>query len=157
MDALRQYVVSITSAAVLCGVLKAMVRKGPSSGIIKILCGTFLAFAFLNPLTDLSLEVLAEPIIPGLEGRQSALEEGAYLSRTALEQEISQRIEEEIIQKAAILGVEVSVDVDFSGDTPPIPIALTITGNVSPYAKIQLEQYIRDELGICKEDLRWIG
>lgn len=157
MDAIRQYVISVTSAAILCGVIKGLVRKGPAHGIIKMLCGTFLAFTFLKPITYLSFDTLANPINIQIEEGSSAIEDGQKVSAEAMKEEISKRISEMLSRKAAEFGAEVLVEVTFSDGPMPVPIGLEITGAVTPYVKVQLRQYIRNELGISEEDLSWSG
>lgn len=157
MDAVRQYVISITASALLCGVLKGMVGKGTAQGVIKILCGTFLAFAFIKPLTELSFTALADPFIPGMEAGQDAVAEGQNISKEAMKSEIAEQISRIIVRKAEEFGSEVYVEVYFSEDTMPVPVGLKISGSISPYAKVQLQQYIRSELGIDEEALTWTG
>ena len=155
MDAIRQYVISVTSAAILCGVIKGIFQKGPAQGLIKMLCGTFLAFTFLDPVINLPLDSLSYPITIKLEEGRDAIADGIMISENASRQEITRQIAEVITEKANEFGLEVSVEVVFSDESTLIPIGLRIAGDVTPYAKIQIQHYIRNELGISEEDISW--
>ena len=157
MDAIREYIISVTSAAILCGVVKGLIRKGPAHGILKIICGVFLAFTFLHPVMNIPLYSLTDPIIIKLEEGRDAIADGVKISEEASKQEISNRISEAVSKKAAELGLNLTVEVIFSDESVPIPIGLKIAGTASPYAKIQLQHYIRNELGISEEELNWTG
>ena len=157
MDAIRQYIISVTSAAIVCGVMKGLVKKGPAQEIIKILCGTFLAFTFLNPVMNLSLDNLSDPIMINLEEGRDAIADGVKMSEDASKQEISKRISDAVSKKAAEFGLTLSAEVIFNNEPIPVPIGLKISGAVTPYAKIQLQHFIRNELGINEENLSWIG
>ena len=60
-----------------------------------------------------------------------------------------------ILDKASQLNVELSVEVTI--DEENIPTAVTLSGEVSPYARRQLQEIIESDLGIAKENQRWTG
>lgn len=61
-----------------------------------------------------------------------------------------------ILDKAAAMNVSLEVSVTVEGD-PPVPAAAQLSGEVSPYAKQQLEKILWEDLGISKEYLEWTG
>ena len=70
---------------------------------------------------------------------------------------IKQRTESYILEKARSLGTEVTVEVTLSTEEMPVPIGVTLTGSISPYAKEQLAQMMEQELGINRKEQIWIG
>jgi len=157
MEAARQYVVSISAAAIFCGVVISLLGKRTAHALVKILCGTFLAFTFLNPIADLSLDMLDIPFLPELSADQDAVAQGTMIRNQAMGQIIQERTEDFIMDIALECGAAVTVEVSLSDEELPVPVGVTITGAVSPYVKEQLQKALRDELGILQEDQLWIG
>ena len=48
MEGLRQYVISVTTAAIVCGMLTAVLKKGTMQSLVKLLCGFFLGTALAS-------------------------------------------------------------------------------------------------------------
>lgn len=157
MDTIHQYVIAIISAAIVCSVIKGIVGNGLSHGIIKILCGSFLAFTFLKPISEVSFDSVFASMSLEIDEGDRLITEGQNASRAAIQKEITDRITKLIAQKAKDIGVEITVQVIYSEDSVPIPIALEITGEITPYARVQLSHYIRSEFGIGEEGIHWIG
>ena len=61
------------------------------------------------------------------------------------------------MDKAAAMGLELTARVGLSSDDPPVPVCVEITGAVSPYMKLRLEEMILEGLNIAKENQVWIG
>ena len=157
MDSIRQYVISIISAAIICGIIKGMIGNGLSQGIIKILCGSFLAFTFIKPIGVFSFESINASMSLAIDEGNRLVTDGQNASRVAIQNEIADRISKSVAQKAKNVGAEITVEVIYSEDSIPVPIALEIVGEISPYAKVQLSHYILSEYGIGEEDIHWIG
>ena len=62
-----------------------------------------------------------------------------------------------ILSKAESLGAKLEVTVELSDELYAKPVAVQLTGAVSPYAKQTLTQMIEEELGLNREAQRWIG
>ena len=62
MDAIRRYVITLTAAAMLCALVKAITagRKGQEK-ILSLVCGIFLLATALGPLGLLRLPDLSDP------------------------------------------------------------------------------------------------
>ena len=65
MDAIRRYVITLTAAAMLCALVKAITagRKGQEK-ILSLVCGIFLLATALGPLGLLRLPDLSDPTAP---------------------------------------------------------------------------------------------
>ena len=54
MDSIRQYLLSITAAAVICAIINALSgKKGTTSAVVKLLSGLFLTLSVISPLLNL--------------------------------------------------------------------------------------------------------
>ena len=62
MDAVRQYMISLTAAALLCSLVRALVPKGRMQRICTLLCGLFLAMTALSGLAGWELSDFAAEI-----------------------------------------------------------------------------------------------
>ena len=61
------------------------------------------------------------------------------------------------MEKAKDLNLDLVVEVELSDDECPIPVAVSLTGNVAPYAKSVLGDAISRDLNIPKERQKWIS
>ena len=86
---------------------------------------------------------------------QEAATAGEQQAKSALRESIKQRTEAYILDKAKTLAAQVAVEVTLSNEAIPVPIAVRISGNISPYARMQLQTILQEELGIPKEAQAW--
>lgn len=157
MEALRQYVISVTAAAIICSMLTAVLKKGAMQTFVKLLCGFFLAFTFLNPIGKLELETLPMNIKFDDSLAADAALEGERYARNSMAEIIKGETEAYILDKAAELDLSLEVEVFLSGDEIPIPESVRLTGQASETARRQMENYLEKELGIAKENQKWTG
>lgn len=158
MDAIRQYFLSVTTAAIICAVLKALPgSKGITGGIVKLICGLFLAFTVIRPVTDIRIEDFSVFIGDISADAQTAISIGEDFSRDNLAALIKEEAEAYILDKAQALNADIQVTVAVSRDSQPSPEEVYITGNVSPYIKAQLQKIITEDLGVAKEYQIWIS
>ena len=156
MDGIREYLISVTAAAVLCGILKSLMgEKGNSASLVRLICGIFLALTVIRPLKELTLTDIS--LLPsGLMAEARATSgEGVDYTRQTKADLIKQQCEAYILDKAQTLGAGIQVEIRISEDGEPIPVASMITGNLSPYAKNQLSSTLEKDLGISQEDQKW--
>lgn len=153
---IREYLLSVTAAAILCSVLRHLLAgKGTAANISKVLTGIFMALAVLAPFVQIRLSDLTDLRLDITQQTQDAVHYGQNSAHSALKESISQRLEAYILDKATGLNVELKVRVEVSDDQIPMPLRVHLQGNVSPYAKRRLQGILRDELGIDKENQLW--
>jgi hypothetical protein len=155
MEYIREYLISVTAAALLCGILQSLSPQKSSNGLLKLICGIFLSLTVIRPLADIRLEeieFLTEQVHADAE---SAAAEGADYAKQAMIRQIKERTEAYILDKAASFDGHITADVLVEGD-PPVIISCTIQGNLSAYAQTQLRRILEEDLGIPEEDQRWI-
>jgi hypothetical protein len=88
------------------------------------------------------------------DGSQYA-QQGSQTSKDAVSDIIRERSEAYILDKAALLGADIRVELTLSRDALPIPVSVTIYGAVSPVSRQRLQKLIRDDLGIPLEAQTW--
>ena len=157
MDSVGSYVLSVTAAGILCGIVASILgEKSSYSGIIKMMAGIFLAVSVVKPLVNIRLGnldgYLTDLNTDGLE----AAEAGIQMSKDAINTIIKSKVEAYILDKAESLGVKLSVEVRVENGSVPQISGVRLTGPISPYAKQQLSGIICADLGIAREKLKWI-
>ena len=70
---------------------------------------------------------------------------------------VQEHTEAYIVDKATALHASLSAQVTVSDDEIPIPVAVRLTGAVSPNVRRQMEDFIQEELGITRENQKWTG
>lgn len=157
MDALREYILSVTAAAILCGILRTLIgEKGTAAGIVKLICGLYLAFTVIRPVAQVELSEFSFFTAEIAEDAQEAVNAGEDFVRDSVSHIIKSETEAYILDKARTYGAEIQVEVILSDATQPIPEKIKIKGALSPYVKTQLQSMITEDLGIPKENLSWM-
>lgn len=157
MDGLRQYVIAVTAAALICGIVSGLVQNGAAKEVIRLLCGLFLAFTAIRPMAGLDLNALLEYSFSFSGDAESTAAMGENMARQTMADIIKAESEAYILDKAAELNASVTVEITVSEDGTPIPMAAVLGGEVSPYAKQQLGRILQADLGIAKENQLWTG
>ncbi|MDO5399793.1 MAG: hypothetical protein Q4F17_02270 [Eubacteriales bacterium] len=155
MEGLRQYLLSIICASLICGIVLSMVKEEGARTAVKLLCGAVLAMTVVSPLFGLDPDRLAELIPDSLDGA-GYVSEGENMARQAMAQHIKQACEAYILDKASSLHADVEVEITLGGEDQ-VPVAAELTGTASPNARAQLLSSLQGELGIPKENIRWTG
>ncbi len=156
MNGIGEYLISVCCAAILCAIVTGILgKKGAVGGAVKLITGIVMILTLFSPLVDIQLDKL-DSVLDGISLDGEALAaEGENSSRTAMAAIIKQQTEAYILDKAGDLGADVSVEVTLSEDSVPVPEAVHISGNLSPYAKKQLTDMLTQELGIAGEGQSW--
>lgn len=156
MDGLRQYIISVTAAGVLCAVIRSVLgEKGTVGALLKLVSGIFLAFVVARPLAKVEIMDASALWEDFSIQADSAAEAGENLAREAMADIIITQTQAYILDKGAELGLELSVQVTLDEDN--VPVSVTITGAASPAARTALQNQIQQNLGIAKENQIWTG
>lgn len=156
MASIKAYIFSVTAAALLCTICTRLLSgQSTAASLGKMLTGMFLLFCLISPLRDLRVgNVLALTEDWKAKADQAKLQ-GETSSKNALCNSIISQTEAYILNKAASLHAEIDVEVMLSEEAIPIPVQVSITGEISPYAKTLLQRMIENDLGIPKEKQIW--
>lgn len=156
MPELREYLFSITAAALLCAIAKHMVGQKKNTGkLIYIITGLFLTVTMISPVTDIRIGNLEEYIEDLYTDGQSISEKGKSMAYQEMEHIIKEQTQAYILNEAERLGTHIDVEVTLSDSYPPEPKQVTMTGSVSPYQKKCISQYLAQYMGIPQERQIW--
>lgn len=157
MEEIRQYILSVISISILCG-LAQMFFSGSSTGsVVKLITGLMITITVVGPILqnkNISFITYFENI--AVEG-DWAVREGEEAAVIATAELIKDRTESYICDKAADMGAVITVDVNLRDGMPPVPSEVTVRGAVSPYVKKQLMSCLQEDLGINEDQQIWIS
>ena len=153
-----QYILSIGLASLLVAIIGEFSDRKSSTGtVIRMICGLFLAFTVLSPLTDLNFEILDAFSRELNIDAATVISTGNQLRAESVRELIKQETEAYILDKARWLGCTLTAAVTVSDAQVPVPVSVQITGDISASERRELEKFLEQELGISKENQQWIG
>ena len=154
---MREYVLGIAAAAMICGIILCFEENSPTKPLLKLICGLCLTFAMVQPflnLWDRNWQALG---IQFEEEAAEAVEAGKQQGEKTIHKLIKQETESYIMDKARELRLEIQAEVTLGDQALPVPERVTIYGVLPPYGKSRLSLILTRELGIAKENQRWIS
>jgi hypothetical protein len=158
MDAMRQYIISVTAAAILCGIVKGIhFGDGASGALIRLIAGIFLALVVVSPLSGIRIEDFLTCTRDYSLAGDTAAALGEDAAIEAMASVIKSNTEAYILDKAAAMEAALAVEVTLSDELPPVPVEVRLSGDISPYIKTRLQSILEDDLGISKENQIWTG
>ena len=158
MQDIGKYILSVGMAALVVALITEFSDKKSSSGIlIRMVCGLFLTFTVINPLTEMNFEILETFSGSYSHDAEAAVTMGTEKAEDSLREIIKQETETYILDKAQSYGCTVEVEVAVGKGTVPKPESVTISGQISTDARKALEEMLETELGISKEYQQWSG
>lgn len=154
---MRGYILSVVAVAIVCAVVRSLLDEKSSTGqILKMLSGILMTVTVVAPLANITFDNITGYLNGISVDANEYATEGKADARAEINKIIKSRTEAYILDKAASMGLEIAVEVELDGSNDSIPCGVTISGAVSPYAKQVLGAYIADNLGVSKENQRWI-
>lgn len=147
MDALRQWLLGITAAAMALALAAALTPEGPIKKVGKLISGLVLLLVVSKPLVDLApAEFAAETFaLPSMEAPANALDPMKTL--------IAEKAAAYIADKGTALGcvctASVTVELDASGW--PVPWSVEVSGHWSPQQKEELSRFLAEDFQIPME------
>lgn len=156
MEQIRAYLLSITAAAILCGIVRRLLgNKGTPAVVGKMLCGVFLALAVMQPFIHFQPGLWEDFSFDIEQAAAQAVRDGQAESKKAMAKIIKEKCEAYILEKAGQMQTELTVEVFLSDDDIPVPNGVHLHGAVSPNTKSRLQTMIADGLGLSKEKQIW--
>lgn len=156
MDTIREYLLSLITAAVIVSVVMALVNKKQANGaMIKLLCGLFLTFTLLSPLVKVQFLELQDFYTGIFANGNVIVAEGKKMAQQSTGEIIKEDLEAYILDKASKLQLDVEVCLVLSDALYPVPETVTITGEISPYSKKVMREFLLEEIGIPEEKQIW--
>ena len=153
MRSLAEYIISVSAAALLCGILNSMMLKGSAKEVLKLVSGLFLAFCVIRPVSDLRLPEITEIGESIREEASAAVTAGEKLAVNSARDSISEQLEAYILDKAQSLDITLTMQVwpDENGK----PHRVSLEGIVPEAGREALSEALETELGIPKEHQIW--
>ncbi len=156
MQGIREYLLSVTAAAIICAIAKHIVgEKGSGGKIIRVVTGIFLLITLISPIMRVRIESIEEYFNDIRFDADSIAANGSEMANDALGKIIKEQTEAYILDEATRLGAQMDVEVILSDTYPPEPRQVVIKGSASPYQKQNISQYISHYLGIPQENQIW--
>lgn len=153
-----EYLLRIVAAGIICCIVRLLIGKDGAIGkAVKLLSGIFMTLIVIAPMLDINIDAVVDDFGQLKMDGMYAAQAGDDSSMNAIKEIIIDKTQAYILDKAKTLGAEITVNLELTDEMLPIPCGVTITGNVSPYAKKILSEYMQTEFGICKEAQFWIG
>lgn len=153
MELIKEYLISVTAAALICGAISSLTSKNASiSKLMQLLCGLFLAITVIKPIVEVKLDNIDSFTDLLVVDGEIAASTGKEMAAEEMKRIIKERTEAYILDKAKSLGTEIEVEVILEDLTPAGAI---ITGSVSPFARSSLSTSISQDLGIPPEGQIW--
>ncbi len=157
MDYLKEYLLSITAAAIICVlVIRITTGKGTIGKIMKVVTGIFMAVTLISPVIQFKVGSIEDFFSDISFTADHIVASGYDAANNEMNAIIIDKLESYILDEAARLGTDVEVEVKLSESYPPMPVCIRIQGSISPYNKRSLMEYIADNLGIPQENQIWI-
>ena len=158
MEDIRTYLIRVTAAALICGIVTSITgKKGSIAAMVRLMSVMFLIAVIIAPITRVRLSGMTEcrDVVYGeVDG---IVAQGQLSSREAVAAIIKKETEAYILDKAGAYGAQITVSVALTEDELPVPKSVRVEGGISPYGKLQLQKLIIEELGIPLEEQTWIG
>lgn len=155
MQLLGKYVVSLTTAAILCGILLSLLKDDSLRKLLRLVCGIFLILAVLEPLTEISSSDFSWQYSAYVSEGRAAAAVGEELAADARNRIIKEELHSYILDKAVSTGAEIEAELTL--DENGVPVFVHISGKWTPESKSDISRFLSEELGIAKENQQWTG
>lgn len=157
MEAVAEYLLSITATGIVCAVVKNFLSEKHTSGkIIQTVTGVFMVITVFSPVLHFRIHDLENYFREFHFTAEDAVKNGTDMATDAMADIIKQQSESYILDKAASIGAKIDIEIKMSDTNPPVPKEVILSGNVSPYDKSVLQQYITVNFSIPEENQKWI-
>ena len=154
MEAISSYILSVIAGAMLCAVVITLAGNGSTGKLLKLMSGLVMAAVVIRPMTEVTTVNLSRYLDLLNADAIAAVAEGTDYARKETERRIKTNLESYILDKAAALSLDITVDMTLNTKTM-LPSAVVIAGNASPHARAVICAVLTDDLGIPAEALTW--
>lgn len=155
MEDAKTWMISILMAALVCGLVLGIQKKGKGSKILNLLCGAVLLLSILGPLKGLPYYRFDRWKYEFENEAEDIVREGKDYAQSQLMDIIKKECEAYILDKASSMDAKIEVEISIRNSSPPIPEEITVKGTVPPYTKQLLKNIIIQDLGITEDCQIW--
>lgn len=154
MEAFTSYILSVTAAAMLCAMFTTLAGNGSTGKLLKLMTGIVMAAVVIRPMTEITTVNFNRYLDSLNADAMAVVAEGTAYAQQETEGRIKSMLESYILDKAAALSLDITVDLCVDTQTM-LPVSVVIAGNASPHARAAMEAVILNDLGIPTEALSW--
>lgn len=156
MDSIRQYILGIVAASVLCSIIIRLVNaKTANATLIKTICSIALTICIISPLVGFDLlDTVKYDINDYLDGETYATDSFSTTQKQ-IQTVIKERTQAYVLEKAKSYDCDLHIDITISKEAPYKPISAHASGQISPAVKQKLQQIMEADLGIPRERQLW--
>lgn len=104
MEQIREWLLGLTGAAVICAVATELCPRGPVRSVIKLLCALVMGAALLSPLISFDFSAWSLSLAEYREAAAALTERAEEVSAAESRQVIERRLRTYILDKAQSLG-----------------------------------------------------
>lgn len=153
MDGIREWLLAIISASILCALADSVMPSGAVKRVGKLVCGIVLLCVVLTPVAHLDVkggQGWLEDYLAGLEVRKTELDEQVNEGMKVI---IETRYAAYIVDKAEEMGLTCTARVScrVEDDGLYVPDVVQVAGIRSDVDQSRLAQMIQEDLGVTLE------
>lgn len=153
----RDWVCSLTGAAVVCSVAAALVPAGRWKRIVSFVCGLVMISALISPILSFDADTYGSELARYDLQAEAAAGKSKEITDSLNRKYIEQKCGAYILDKAGNEGAALTASVTARWDTGGwwYPYEVSLSGSVDAEAKLRLEKLIEADLGIPEERQHW--
>lgn len=156
MEDLRQYLIGVIAAALLCGLVSTLIEPKSTVGVaIRLASGLLMLLAVLRPWVNLQPDGLFRWADSFAADGSGYVAEGEMLAKDFYQDSIKRQLEAYILDEAKAFNCNLTVEILLSDEVPATPQQIRLSGDISPYARQALTTSLTEKLGLSREDLIW--
>ncbi len=156
MSKIGQYLLSVIATTLIVSISNVLIeKKGAVGSALKLVTGLVLATVIVSPWADFHIDDLEHLYFNAESEAAHHIQEGQTAARSEISAYIIEHTQAYILDKASILGLDISAVVILTNNSRQSIDSIKITGTASPYARTRLTQLICEDLGITEERLIW--
>lgn len=156
MSSIREYLLSISAAALMTGFAAALGFKGNTGKIINFVVTLLLVLVVVAPAAKVSVSDLAQAIT-SFRMNVEQMETGVEIkNREILGELIKEQCETYISDKADDLGITLQAEIILSKEGEyPYPVHVRLVGKLSDEDRAYLQRIIEENMGIPIQEQEW--
>jgi len=156
MTVIRDWIISLTSSAILCAVLSEITPEGKVKTVQRTVCGIVMAVAFFSPLLNLHYDSFSINLAEYEKAASSITSDAEKITDTLSRKYIEDESAAYILDKAQTYGCDASgadVEVRWSSRGVWYPVSAEIFASYNS----RLASSVAANLGIAEDNIKWSG
>lgn len=155
MGALREYVLSLVAASMICSIVLQLLPDSGRKELLRTISGAALAIVILQPLSQIRSEELMNSLYFDMPAADPYLSRGEKTAAEMKRQYITKACEAYILEEAKKMGAVINTRITL--DSACQPVYVEIQGLDDPEIRKKLEYLLTEDMGITKENQLWTG